>query len=149
MSAEEAESIAPPTQPAAEAPPPPSPPTSYEFSPPENQVIGNLGSRMGVVGLFMLGVGLFLFASVVVRWIQSGYQQLEVALVFLTLLFMVVGIWTHRAGTEFVRVARTVGNDIAHLMKALENLLKLYTLLYLLFFITLVFAIIQLGAQSL
>ena len=118
----------------------------YEFSYSENSIIGNLGTKMSFVGLFMLGIGLF-FSSVIIRWVQS--HHLEVALLFLTLLFIVVGIWTHRAGREFRIVAGTHGKDISHLMGALENLLKLYTLLYLLFFIGLVFAIIQLGAHGL
>jgi hypothetical protein len=119
----------------------------YEFSYSENLIIGNLGSKMSVVGLFMLGIGLFFFASVIIRWVQ--FHHLEVHLLFLTLLFIVSGIWTHRAGRAFGSVARTHGKDVSHLMGALENLLKLYTLLYLLFFIALVFAIIQLGAHGL
>src|SRR5271166_4385110 len=119
----------------------------YEFTYSENSIIDNLGSKMSFVGLFMLGIGLFFFASVILRWVQS--HHLEVALLFLTLLFIVVGIWTHRAGREFRSVAETHGKDISHLMEALENLLKLYTLLYLLFFIGLIFAIIQLGAYGL
>src|SRR5271157_786766 len=119
----------------------------YEFTDSENSIIGNLGSKMSFVGLFMLGIGLFFFASVIIRWVQS--HHLEVALLFLTLLFIVVGIWTHRAGREFRSVAESHGKDISHLMGALENLLKLYTLLYLLFFIGLIFAIIQLGAHGL
>ncbi len=119
----------------------------YEFTYSDNSIIGNLGSKMSFVGLFMLGIGLFFFASVIIRWVQS--HHLEVALLFLTLLFIVVGIWTHRAGREFRSVAESHGKDISHLMGALENLLKLYTLLYLLFFIGLVFAIIQLGAHGL
>jgi hypothetical protein len=121
--------------------------SQYEFSYSENSIIGNLGSKMSFVGLFMLGIGLFFFVSVIIRWVQS--HHLEVALLFLTLLFIVVGIWTHRAGRGFRSVAETQGKDISHLMGALENLLKLYTLLYLLFFIALVFAIIQLGAHGL
>ena len=121
--------------------------SQYEFSYSENSIIGNLGSKMSFVGLFMLGIGLFFFASVIMGWVQS--QHLEVRLLFLSLLFIVVGIWTHRAGREFRNVAQTHGKDISHLMGALENLLKLYTLLYLLFFIALVFAIIQLGAHGL
>jgi len=119
----------------------------YEFNYSENSIIGNLGSKMCFVGLFMLGIGLFFFVSVIIRWVKSFH--LEVALLFLTLLFIVVGIWTHRAGREFRSVAETQGKDISHLMIALGNLLKLYTLLYLLFFIALVFAIIQLGAHGL
>ncbi len=134
--------------------PPPSPaaaaaavPNQYEFSYSENAVLGNLGSKMSVVGLFMLGIGLFFFVSGIVRWTQS--HDLDVGLLFLSLLFIVVGIWTHRAGREFRSVAETEGKDISHLMGALTNLLKLYTLLYLLFFVALIFAIIQLGAHSL
>jgi hypothetical protein len=122
-------------------------PSQYEFSYSDNAIIGNLGSKMSVVGLFMLGIGLFFFASVIIRWVQS--YHLEVGLLFLMLLFIVVGIWTHRAGRQFGVVARTHGKDISHLMGALENLLKLYTLLYILFFIALVFAVIQLGAHGL
>jgi hypothetical protein len=118
----------------------------YEFSPPENSIIGNLGSKMSFVGLFMLGIGLFCFISVIVRWIQ--FQYLEVVLLFLTLLLIPVGIWTHRAGREFRSVAETEGKDISHLMGALENLLKLCTLVYLILFVGLIFAIIQLGAHS-
>ena len=132
--------------------PPPAPATpavagQYEFTYSENTVIGNLGSKMSFVGLFMLGIGLFFFVSGIVRWGQS--HDLDVGLLFLSLLFIVVGIWTHRAGREFRSVAETEGKDISHLMGALANLLKLYTLLYMLFFVALVFAIIQLGAHSL
>jgi hypothetical protein len=119
----------------------------FEFSQSENTVVGNLGSKMSFVGLFMLGIGLFFFSSGVVRWAQR--HDLDVSLLFLSLLFIVVGIWTHRAGREFRSVAETQGRDISHLMTALSNLLKLYTLLYLLFFVALIFAIIQLGATSL
>jgi hypothetical protein len=119
----------------------------YEFGYSENAILKNLGSKMSFVGLFMLGSGLFFFVSVILRWFKS--TELEVGLLFLTLLFIVVGIWTHRAGREFRSVAETQGKDISHLMGALENLLKFYTLLYILFFIALVFAIIQLGAHSL
>ena len=88
--------------------------SQYEFSYSENSIIGNLGSKMSFVGLFMLGIGLFFCASVIMGWVQS--QHLEVRLLFLSLLFIVVGIWTHRAGREFRNVAQTHGKDISHLM---------------------------------
>jgi hypothetical protein len=131
------------------APPPmfPAPAPQYEFGEAENAVIGNLGSKMSFVGLFMLGIGLFFFGTAMVRWVQS--QELEVGVLFLALLFIVVGIPTHRAGREFRLVADTQGKDISHLMGAIDNLLRLYRLFYYLFFVALVFAIIQLGAHSL
>lgn len=129
------------------APAAPAVSSQYEFTYSENAVIGNLGSKMSLVGLFMLGIGFFFFVTGLVRWAQS--HDLDIGLLFLSLLFIVVGIWTHRAGREFRSVAETQGKDISHLMAALANLLKLYTLLYLLFFVALIFAIIQLGAHSL
>jgi hypothetical protein len=140
------------TIPQLRPPPTPVPATpavtsQYEFTYSENTIIGNLGSKMSFVGLFMLGIGLFFFGSGLIRWGQS--HDLDVGQLFLSLLFIVFGIWTHRAGREFRSVAETQGKDISHLMVALANLLKLYTLIYLLFFVALVFAIIQLGAHSL
>src|SRR5271157_2657761 len=45
--------------------------SKYEFSYSENSIIRNLGSKMSFVGLFMLGIGLFFFISVIIRWVQS------------------------------------------------------------------------------
>src|SRR5262249_52914885 len=148
MAGEEPGIAIPPLQSAAAPPliPPPGAP-QYEFSPAENATIGNLGSKMSIVGLFMLGIGLFCFTSVIARWVQV--HELEAVQLFFTLLLIPVGSWTHRAGREFRNVAATQGKDISHLMGALANLLKLCTLVYLILFITLVFAIIQLGAYSL
>jgi hypothetical protein len=148
MATDEPGTAAPPLK----MPPPPSlmppgGPSQYEFSPTENAIIGNLGSKLSFVGLFMLGIGLFCFISVIVHWFQLQY--LQVFLLFLSLLLIPVGIWTHRAGRAFRSVAETEGNDISHLMGALENLLKLCTLVYLILFVGLIFAIIQLGAYSL
>jgi len=119
----------------------------YEFQGSENEVLGHLGSKMSFVGLFMLGIGLCFVVSAIIRWQRR--EEIEVGLLFLTLLFMIFGIWTHRAGREFHKVASTEGGDIVHLMRALTNLLRLYSLVYLIFFIALIFAFIQLTAESL
>ena len=142
-----AQALPPLTPLPSPAPATPAVSAQYEFTYSENTVIGNLGSKMSFVGLFMLGIGLFFFVSGIVRFSRNDYP--DVSMLFLSLLFIVVGIWTHRAGREFRSVAETEGKDISHLMGALANLLKLYTLLYLLFFVALIFAIIQLGAHSL
>ncbi len=119
----------------------------YEFRAAESAVIGSLGSKMSFVGLFMVGIGLSFVISTILRW--SRHQEIDVGLIFLTLLFMIFGIWTHRAGREFRGVAASHGHDVSHLMAALANLLNLYSLVYLIFFIALIFAFIQLAAQSL
>lgn len=121
--------------------------SQYEFRESENAVVGHLGSKMSFVGLFMLGIGLCFVVSAIIHWQRR--EEIEVGLLFLTLLFMVFGIWTHRAGREFHKVASTEGSDVGHLMLALTNLLRLYSLVYLIFFIALIFAFIELTAASL
>src|SRR5262249_42025412 len=122
----------------------------YEFSETENSIISNLGSRMSFIGLFMLGIGVLSFLTVMRRWFQFQFQDLEILLLlFVTLLLIPIGIWTNGAGREFRSVADTEGKDISHLMGALENLLKLCTVVYIILLISLIFAVIQLGAYCL
>jgi hypothetical protein len=134
--------LPPPEQTQAPKPPPRTDENpQYEFKPEENATLINLASKMRFVGIFILGIGLFVFSIGVVRLADPN-------LIFAGILQIVTGIWTFRAGSEFKRVAQTEGRDVTHLMAALENLLRLYTLLFWLFFIALVFAIIQLAAVS-
>ncbi len=121
--------------------------SDYEFNEAEGRIIRDLGSKMSFVGLFMVGMGLCFAISAIQRW--SRVLEIEVGLLFLTMLFVVFGIWTHRAGAEFRRVAESRGRDVTHLMSALASLLNCYRLIYLLFFVGLVFAVIQLAATNL
>lgn len=148
MAPNEPETAPPPMRPSPISPPiVPHGLAQYEFSPSDNLIIENLGSKLSFVGLFMLGIGLSCFLSVIVRWIR--FTDLDVFLLFIALLLIPVGIWTHRAGREFRVVATSEGKDISHLMEALANLLRLCTLVSLILFISLVFAIIQFGAYCL
>ena len=52
-----------------------------------------------------------------------------------------VGLWSMRSGREFVLVARTEGADIPHLIRALENMRKLFSLQYLLAWVALILLI--------
>ncbi|OJW15695.1 MAG: hypothetical protein BGO49_15755 [Planctomycetales bacterium 71-10] len=141
-----------PVEAAPQASPPPATPAppgrpEYEFNDAEDRIIQDLGSKMSFVGLFMVGMGLCFAVSAIQRW--SRVLEIEIGLLFLTMLFIVFGIWTHRAGTEFRRVADSRGRDVTHLMAALASLLNCYRLIYLLFFVGLVFAVIQLAATNL
>ena len=133
---------APHVEPQAHTPPP-----EYEFSDSEDRTIRELGSKMVYVGLFMVGIGLCFAVSTIQRW--TRHQEIEVGLLFLNMLIMVFGVWTHRAGNDFREVARSEGTDVTHLMDALGSLLNCYRLIYLICFVGLVFAIIQLAATNL
>lgn len=143
----------PPTFEDVEATPlPPSPLPSavggreYEFGGGESTLIGGLGVKMSRVGLFMVGIGLCFVISSIQRW--SRFQEIDIGLIFLTLLFIIFGIWTHRAGREFRKISATRGRDVSHLLLALANLMRLYTVVYVIFFVGLIFALIQLTALN-
>ncbi len=134
-----------PARPPAAPVPPPRP--EYEFNEPENRIIRDLGSKMSFVGLFMVGIGLCFAVMAIQRW--SRYQEMEIGFLFLAMLFMVFGVWTHHAGGDFRKVVDSQGRDVAHLMGALTSLLKCYRLIYMLFFVGLIFAMILLAATHL
>ena len=137
-------------------PPPPSLPPDpipsnpgareHEFGGGESAIIGGLGSKMTRVGLFMVGIGLCFVISTIQRW--SRFHEMDVGLILLTLLFIIFGIWTHRAGREFRNVSASRGRDVSHLLAAMTSLLKLYTVVYVIFFVALIFALIQLAAEN-
>jgi hypothetical protein len=113
----------------------------FEFGESENLILSGFASKMRLVGLFILGIGLFVFAYGVVRMVEVGY-------IFAGLLDFVVGIWTFGAGTEFKKIAETPKKDTELLMQGLENLLRLYTLVYWLCLLAILFTFIQVGAFS-
>jgi hypothetical protein len=61
------------------------------------------------------------------------------------LFYLLMGGWTRSAGLSFQKVARTQGSDITHLMNGLGSLYSMYTLLYTLLVLTLVFGLIAIG----
>ena len=126
---------------------PPAPRPEYEFNEAEDRIIQDLGHRMSFVGLFMVGIGLCFAVSAVQRW--TRFLEIEVGFLLLTMLFAVFGVWTHRAGREFVQVAESRGRDVSHLMSALSTMLSCYRLVYLIFLVGLIFAVIQLAATHL
>ncbi|MBI2986658.1 MAG: hypothetical protein HYY45_07820 [Deltaproteobacteria bacterium] len=102
----------------------------YEFSEAENQSIGTLASRMKWVGLFLIIIGGATALASIVGLVQSAaVSTLNVnALIFLlfAVIFLLTGIWTLDAAKSFSLIVKTAGSDIANLMDALTDLLKLY-----------------------
>jgi hypothetical protein len=113
----------------------------FVFGESENLILQGLASKMRFVGLFIVGIGLFVFAYGVERMVEVGY-------IFAGLLDFVIGIWTFGSGTEFKKIAENPHKDPELLMRGLENLLRLYTLVYWLCLLAVLFTFIQVGAVS-
>jgi hypothetical protein len=116
-----------------------APEKQYEFQPSENKVIGELASKMNFVGLFLLAVGVLVIAHGVVVAVHWGP-------IISGTLTCVVGIWTQRASVSFRNVVHTEGRDISHLMRALEDLRKLYSLQFWLLCLSMLLALVGLWA---
>ncbi len=117
----------------------------YEFDNSQNQVIEQLAHKMRFCGIFLIIVGviialpgvLTLSGILIMPGIAlPGLTLLIAAMYFLNALFyIVVGMWTVKAASSFKLIVDTTGNDISHLMNALGELKKLYTLQYTLLII--------------
>jgi hypothetical protein len=103
----------------------------YEFSALENKRLMRLtGAMQLVAGLeIVLGIlAVFIAAPAVARALSAHHvlgTLLPIAAVGVPL---VVGIWTHRAAGHLRLIVRTEGDDIRHLMAAVGELTRLYTL---------------------
>jgi hypothetical protein len=109
----------------------------YEFKPQENKIIGELAARMHFVGLFLLASGLLV--------IGIGVVVHHYGPIISGTFFCVVGLWTQRASVSLKSVVYTEGNDISHLISALEDLRKLYSLQFWLLILALVVAMVSLA----
>jgi hypothetical protein len=116
----------------------------YEFKPQENKIIGELAGKMHFVGLFLLAVGLLVIAIGVVP--KDHGVGLHVGPIISGALTALVGLWTQRASVSLKSVVYTEGNDISHLISALEDLRKLYSLQFWLLILALVLAVLGVWA---
>lgn len=112
--------------PTAEASQPAPMPAGYEFTPQQDLTIKNVAQRMKIIGVFYLVFGGLAALGGIFILVQSLPQAL---IAFLEVaLFAFIGLWHYRAAASFQMIVQTRWNDIMHLMKALEELRKIYNL---------------------
>lgn len=108
-----------------ETPPPERPPAQYEFDRDQNALMGDLGAKMQFVGMLSIVIGAIVLVGSVLTVNVFSLGNLIAGL-----LYIALGAWTRAAGEEFRDVVRTKGADITHLMDALANIRRIYTLFY-------------------
>lgn len=97
----------------------------YEFTPSQSTLIDSLARRMRLVGWWQMAFGVLSVIGGVVSLSDGGFGSVVTGAV----LFL-FGLWTLRAHHGFARVVETEGSDITHLMDALGELHKLFTLFF-------------------
>jgi hypothetical protein len=110
----------------------------YEFSPEQNELIARLSNAMRWVSVPMLALGALCVVNLIMSivWLvqTKSYQDWHAIgtmlyLLFSTLLFLAFAVWTSRSSFEFQQITETRGQDISHLMGALDGLRKVYGVL--------------------
>lgn len=101
--------------------------TGYEFSGEDNRLIGHLATRMTGLGWFLATVGAISILAAAAGALR-GLAGSSLLLLAAGCFFGLTGWWTIRGGRAFRRVVSTRGDDITHLMGALAELNRFYTL---------------------
>lgn len=111
-------------------------PPQYEFSPPQNRVIADLADAMTWVAVPLTFLGYLYIAALAFALIYAFAHPHAIpttVAVFLTVVvYISLGRWFQKASESFQRIPATEGHDIDHLMEALQNLRKSFTLLSML-----------------
>jgi hypothetical protein len=111
-------------------------PLQHEFNTQQDRTIRELANEMRWIAFPLMAVGVLYVvatASLAVQAFSKPELIVSAIYVFLAaLFFLTLGGWTSRAADSFQRITTSSGRDISHLMEALDNLRKKYSLLSLL-----------------
>jgi len=119
----------------------------YEFSDAQNKVIKRLTANMFFVGIFVFLLGVFFGVVDIYYWVSSdkeGIVKIFVAVVAFVCITM--GLYTLSSSRSFRRVFVSEGNDVDHLMIAMDKLATWFGILT--FVIIVALAIVILGALA-
>ncbi|MDC0667166.1 hypothetical protein [Nannocystis radixulma] len=107
-----------------------SPPRNYEFSAPENVIIRQLVDAMRFVAAASLAVGAFVLILGIAGLATHGRSAIGPAIGQFAeaVVFGLIGMWLQRAVDAFNRVIETSGDDITHLLHALRELTRVFSL---------------------
>jgi hypothetical protein len=97
----------------------------YEFTPAQSRTLEQLGNNLIFAGWFVVIVVVVFHAVLLIRWTAQGvpmYDRFRLTHIIWPLFLVVCSVQFIGTGRAFLRVARTAGSDIAHLMTGLERL---------------------------
>ncbi len=109
---------------------------SYEFDARQNEVISELAKAMRWVAIPLMVAGLLYLMNTVsfLFMLRGGGWRLLLPVAIMAvsaIIFLAMAVWTNRSSAGFAEVVATQGSDVDHLMSALDNLRKMYSLMSL------------------
>ena len=121
---------------------------TYEFTVEQNNTLRQLSKKMKVVAVFLFIAGGLIIIQGIQEMMYGGSMIFSAAT---GAIYILMGVWTFKAGKSFEQVVHTEGNDIEHLMQANSSLLSLYNLQFWLFIIAvglIVLAMVVMGGSA-
>lgn len=130
---------------------PTSSPRSYEFSAPENVIIRQLVDAMRFVSAASLAVAAFILILGVAGVATQGKAGVGPAIGNLAqaVVFGLIGVWLQRAVDAFNRIVDTSGDDITHLLHALRELTRVFSLQRTVLVLAVIVIVMAIGIQGL
>jgi nitrate reductase gamma subunit len=119
----------------------------YEFSKDQNKVIKRLTLNLFFVGIFVLALGIFAGILDIYYWFCPEKENIvRIFVAVLAFVAIMMGLYTLASSRSFRRVFRSEGNDVDHLMIAIDRLATWFGILT--FVIVVAVAILVLGALA-
>jgi hypothetical protein len=106
--------------------------STYEFTPTQHQTFEILSSRMRLVGILHMFLGLGIIAYGLFFAMMATNVVAILASILIGAVPFLIGLWTFRAGSYFQQIVDTKGADTSLLMHAIDNLKRLYSFLFVL-----------------
>lgn len=130
---------------------PTSSPRNYEFSAPENVIIRQLVDAMRFVSAASLAVAAFTVILGVAGLVTQGKAGAGPALgnFVQAVVFGLIGLWLQRAVDAFTRIVETSGDDITHLLGALRELTRVFSLQRTVLVLAVIVIVMAIGIQGL
>lgn len=104
------------------------PEKNYEFDSSQNETIFTLAKSLQFVGAVTLLLAILFVLGMLRAFSESDWGD-AISHGMSVAFTLAMGSLTYKAGREFQAIVATSGKDISHLMTALENLRKVYSVL--------------------
>lgn len=100
---------------------------NYEFNEQENVIIKKLYKNMNFVGYSFLVLGA-IFTAIGISWISHKDLLWILAAFVGAVVFITIGVITNNTASRFKAVVKTEGDDVEHLMTAIDNLISWFSI---------------------
>ena len=125
-------------------------PSTYEFSAPENVLIRQLVEAMRFVAAASLALGALVAILGIASFAIQGRAALGPALGNFAqcLVFVLVGVFLQRAVDAFNKIVEHAGDDITNLLRAINELTRVFSLQRTVFVLALLVTVLSIGVQG-